>query len=349
MSEKSRNFFDHLHAGQVRLRVLQPFTTCGFGIAALTCLGTLFVTGFTLFLYYVPDHAQAYERILHISTTLRYGRLIRNLHYLSANALLILALLHLSRIFLMGSYKLRRLNWIYGLVLLLLVLFANFTGYLLPWDQISYWAVKVGASLAGYFPIIGATLQTFLLGGLQVGPETLVRSFALHVGILPFLLLLFTSLHLWRIRKDGGLALPEQTIQDHVAAAPWLYRLEAAVAMLVLATLIVLALVMDAPIFERADPAHPPNPAKAPWYFVGFQELVSYSALVGGIVVPVVLAAFLLFAPFLDRSRSDTGQWFAADRWRWNLAYSLLLFSQVILIIIGLFLRGPNWQLVLPF
>lgn len=349
MSGKSRNFFDHLHPGQVRYRVLKPLTTCGFGIAALTCLGTLFVTGFTLFLYYIPDQAQAYERILHISTTLRFGSLIRNLHYLSANTLLVLAILHLSRIFFMGSYKKRRLNWIYGLVLLMLILFSNFTGYLLPWDQISYWAVKVGASLAGYFPVVGPTLQTFLLGGLQVGPETLARSFALHASILPFLLLIFISLHLWRIRKDGGLALPESSGEEKLPATPWLYRLEAAVAILVLAILIGLALVIDAPIFERADPAHPPNPAKAPWYFVGFQELVSYSAMIGGIVVPLFLAAFLFLAPFLDRSRSSGGHWFSADRWRWNLAFSLLIISHVVLIIVGQFLRGPNWQLALPF
>lgn len=349
MSGKARNFFDHLHVGQVRRRVLHPLTTCGFGIAALTCLGTLFVTGFTLFLYYVPDQAQAYERILHISTTLRFGSLIRNLHYLSANALLILAVLHLSRIFLMGSYKQRRLNWIYGLILLVLVLFANFTGYLLPWDQISYWAVKVGASLAGYFPILGPTLQSFLLGGHEVGQETLARSFALHAGILPFLLLTLTSLHLWRVRKDGGLALPESKDEQHLPTVPWLYRLEAASAMSVLAILISLALVIDAPIFERTDPAHPPNPAKAPWYFVGFQELVSYSAVIGGIVVPVLLATFLLAAPFLDRSSSCGGKWFAPDRWRWNLAFTLLLVSQIVLILVGLFMRGPNWQLVLPF
>lgn len=348
MSGKGRNFFDHLHAGQIRYRVLKPLTTCGFGIAALTCIGTLFVTGFTLFLYYIPDQSQAYERILHITTTLRFGRLIRNLHYLSANALLVLVILHMSRIFFMGSYKKRRLNWVYGLILLLLVLFANFTGYLLPWDQISYWAVKVGASLAGYFPVIGPTLQTFLLGGLQVGPETLARSFALHASILPFLLLIFTSLHLWRIRKDGGLALPEEADEKRVPGFPWLYRLEASVAMLVLAALICLALAIDAPIYERADPAHPPNPAKAPWYFVGFQELVSYSAMIGGIIVPILLAAFLLFAPFLDCSRSSGGQWFSSDRWRWNLAFSLLLISQVGLIIVGQFLRGPNWDLVLP-
>lgn len=349
MSRSRRNFFAHLHAGQVRRQVLQPQTTCGFGIAALTCLGVLLVTGLSLFLDYVPATEQAYERILHISTTLHFGWLIRNLHYLAANALLVLAVLHLARIFFMGSYKRRVLNWGYGFILLLLVLFANFTGYLLPWDQVSYWAVKVGASLAGYFPWLGPKFQTFLLGGAQVGPETLLRSFALHAGFLPLLLLVFVALHLWRIRKDGGVALPGRYSAERLPVKPWLYRLEAAIAMLVLTCLLGLAQVVNAPIFERADPAHPPNPAKAPWYFVGFQELVSYSAAIGGILVPALLAGFLLLAPLLDRSRSEPGQWFARDRRWWNLAFAVLLFSQIFLIAVGLFMRGPNWRFQWPF
>ena len=108
-----------------------------------------------LFLYYNPDQEQAYEKILHITTTLRYGRLVRDLHYISANALLILSVLHLIRVFLTAGYKDRKLCWMYGLGLLSLTLMANFTGYILPWDQVSFWAVKVGASLMGYFPILG--------------------------------------------------------------------------------------------------------------------------------------------------------------------------------------------------
>ncbi|BCR05086.1 hypothetical protein DESUT3_21550 [Desulfuromonas versatilis] len=349
MAQSRRNFLHHLHPVRINRRTLHPATTLGLGVAGLTCLAVLLLSGLTLFLYYVPEQAVAYERILHITTTLPYGRLLRNLHYVAANGLLILAALHLTRVFLTGSYKERSLNWIYGLVLLMLILVANFTGYLLPWDQISYWAIKVGASLAAYFPLVGPGISRFFLGGDQVGEETLLRSFALHASVLPLLLLVFTALHLWRIRKDGGLAAPPQDESQKLPAGPWLYRAETAVALLTLAALIALALVLDAPLHERADPLHPPNPAKAPWYFVGFQEMVSWSATFGGVVAPLVIGLFLLFAPWFDHSRSHPGLWFARDRWGPNLAFITLALSQIAFIAVGLWLRGKNWQLQLPF
>lgn len=349
MPGKTRNFFDHLHAPQVRHRTLHPLSTLGLGVACLSCLALLLATGLTLFLYYVPDQEKAYERILHITTTLHYGGLVRNLHYVAANALVVLVVLHLVRVFCTGSYRGRWLNWSYGLALLLLVLLANFTGYLLPWDQISYWAIKVGSSLVSYFPLVGPGLKNFMLGGEEVGGETLLRSFALHASLVPLALVAFTALHLWRLRKDGGLAAPPEADQNKLPAFPWLYRAEGAVALLTLAGLILLALTIDAPIFERADPAHPPNPAKAPWYFVGFQEMVSHSALVGGVVVPALSGLFLLFAPPFDRSRSPGGKWFARDRWGINLLFLLLLLSQIGFIVVGQWFRGKNWTLQLPF
>ncbi len=346
---KTRNFFHHLHPHQVDRRVLDPSTTLGLGIACLTCLGLLFLTGLTLFLYYDPDQGAAYERILHISTTLHFGGLVRNLHFLSANALLILAVLHLTRVFLTGSYRGRRLNWLYGLCLLLAILLANFTGYLLPWDQISYWAIKVGASLAAYLPLAGPALKSFLLGGEEIGPETLLRSFALHAGVAPLALLVLTALHLWRIRRDGGLALPPAEPPRRIPSAPWLYRAEGGVALLTLAIIIGLALLIDAPIHERADPGHPPNPAKAPWYFVGFQELVSHSALFGGVILPLGLLLLLALAPLLVRSGDPGGLWFARGRRMADLLFLLLLLSQLLLILVGQWMRGPNWELRLPF
>jgi len=347
MGKTQHNFFNHLHAPTIDRRVLQPSTTLGLGIIALTCLGILLVTGLTLFLYYDPDQAEAYERILHISTTLHFGGLVRNLHYLTANALLIVTVLHLARVFLTGSYR-GRLNWVYGLTLLLLVLLANFTGYLLPWDQISYWAVKVGANLAAYYPLTGSALRTFLLGGTEIGSETLLRAFALHAGVVPLALLIFVALHLWRIRRDGGLALPPLATADKLPAVPWLYRAEGALALLTLAVLLALTLFIDAPIHERADPLHPPNPAKAPWYFVGIQEMVSYSAVVGGVFVPTLIALFLLLTPFFDR-RSTGGRWLSRER-RWlDLIFLLLLLGQMVLIVIGQWFRGSNWTWINPF
>lgn len=345
----TRNFLHHLHPQRVSRFALKPTTTWGLGIACLGCLLVLFVTGVTLFLYYLPEQDKAYERILHITTTLHYGSLVRSLHYLAANTLIIFAALHLTRVVLTGSYAGRWLNWIYGLILLGLVLFASFTGYLLPWDQISYWAVKVGASLADYIPLLGDALKTFLLGGDAIGHETLLRSFALHAGIIPPLLLIMTGLHLWRIRKDGGLAAPEESKAEQLKASPWLYRAEGTVLLGTWTLLVLLSFWIEAPIFERADPAHPPNPAKAPWFFVGLQEMVSYSAFWGGVVAPTLLALFLLLLPKLDRSPGSGGRWLSRDRRRWVLLYLALFTSQVLFILLGQFCRGRNWQLIWPF
>lgn len=281
MSGRAPTFLGHLHARQVDRRALHPKATLGLGIAALTCLVVCMVTGATLFLYYLPDRDHAYERILHISTTLRFGALVRDLHYLSANLLVLLAVLHLARVFLTGAYLGRWLNWCIGLALLGLALAANYTGYLLPWDQVAYWAVQIGGRLAGYLPLVGEPLKHFLFGGGQVGPETLLRAFAFHAGFLPPLFLTLAALHLWRLRRDGGLVLPPSARGETIAANPWLIRAEAMVALFTLALLLG-TLVIHAPIHARANPLHPPNPARSPWYFVGFQEMVSHSATVGG-------------------------------------------------------------------
>ncbi len=345
----ARNFLSHIHAGKVSPQALKPTITFGLGVACLTCMAILVLTGITLFLYYIPDQAKAYERILHITTTLRFGRVVRNLHFLAANALIILSVLHLARVVLTGSYRKRWLNWTYGLVLLLLVMFANFTGYLLPWNQISYWAVKIGSALLEYVPLIGLSLKSFLLGGDDVGHETLLRSFVFHAGFIPPLMLVFVGLHLWRVRKDGGLAAAEFSDGVKVNADPWLYRAEAGVAFSVLAVLLLLAFFIDAPIYERANPSHPPNPAKAPWYFVGVQEMISYSAMLGGVVVPGLVLGYLLLLPKLDQSTTPGGKWFASDRRVWSLIFLAIMVSQIVFIVIGVWFRGPNWQLVLPF
>jgi len=333
----------------IRARTLDPLSTLGLGIVCMTCLLLLGATGLTLLLYYVPHQEVAYDRILHIMTTLRYGKVIRNLHYLAANVLLIAGILHLARVFFTGSYKDRWLNWIYGLLLLALTFLSNYTGYLLPWDQTSYWAIKVGSNLAVYFPGVGPSIKTFLLGGEEIGPETLIRCFGLHVAVLPFLWAALTSLHLWRIRKDGGLAAPEEEKPARLPSSPLLYRAELAVALLTLSFLFLLSLFIGVPLADRADPLHPPNPAKAPWYFVGIQEMLSHSATLGGIVVPALIALFLLFSPMIDRSEGTGGKWFEKDRLTLNLTFALIFLGQLFLIIVGQWFRTKNWGFKFPW
>lgn len=343
MTGKRRHFINHLHPQRVLRRTLSPLATLGFGIAALTCLGTLFVTGITLSLYYNPDQEQAYERTLHITTTLMFGRLVRDLHYVAANALLILTVLHLIRVFLTAGYKGRKLCWMYGLGLFALILAANFTGYILPWDQVSYWAVKVGATLMSYFPFLGEEVTRFILSGPEIGADTLPRVFAIHTGILPPLFLTLTALHLWRLRKSGGLAAPPEAHSDNLPADPWLYRAEGSVALLTFALLVLAATFVHSSISERPNPEHPPNPVKAPWYFVGIQEMVSHSASWGGVIVPSFIAVFLVLVPFLDRTKSSGGIWFAGDRWIVNSLFIFLLLGQIGCVVVGQWLRGPNW------
>jgi quinol-cytochrome oxidoreductase complex cytochrome b subunit len=344
------NFFRHLHPPFVLERTLRPLATLGLGVVCVTCLILLIATGVSLLLYYVPHQDLAYDRILHIITALKYGRLLRTLHYLAANLLLIAGFLHLARVFFMGSYQGRRLNWIYGLFLLTLILGSNYTGYLLPWDQTSYWAAKVGSNLIAYLPGIGPPLKSFMLGGEDIGEETLIRAFALHIAVLPALWVILTSLHLWRIRKDGGLASSEEGGEGNRApSSPWLFRAELTVFLLTISFLLLLSFFVEVPLAGRADSLHPPNPAKAPWYFVGIQEMVSHSAVLGGIVAPLLIVLFLVLAPFLDRSENTAGRWFARNRWVFNSTFALIALSQVAMIIIGQWFRGKNWIFKFPW
>jgi quinol-cytochrome oxidoreductase complex cytochrome b subunit len=349
MAKRRTNFLVHLHPLFIRERTLHPLVTLGLGIVCLTCLIVLAATGLTLFLYYVPYHEVAYDRILHIMTTLRYGKLIRNLHYLAANVLVIAGLMHLARVFFTGSYQGRFLNWVYGLLLLSLILASNYTGYLLPWDQTSYWAIKVGSSLATYFPVIGPSIKRFLLGGEEIGRDTLIRSFTLHVAVLPALWVVLTSLHLWRIRKDGGLAAPDESEPKRIPSSPVLFRAELAMGLLTLSLILALSFFIDAPLSGRADPLRPPNPAKAPWYFVGIQEMVSHSAALGGIVAPVLIGLFLFLCPVLDRSKQPGGRWFAKERLSVNVIFILIFLSQIALIVVGQWFRTKNWNFTFPW
>jgi len=333
----------------IRSRTLDPLSTLGLGIVCMTCLLLLVATGLSLLLYYVPHQDHAYERILHIMTALRYGKVIRNLHYLAANVLLIAGILHLARVFFTGSYKDRWLNWIYGLFLLALTFLSNYTGYLLPWDQTSYWAIKVGSNQATYFPWVGPSIKNFILGGEEIGPETLIRCFGLHVAALPFLWATLTSLHLWRIRKDGGLAAPEEEKASRLPSSPLLFRAELTVAFLTLALLFSLSLFIGAPLSDRADALHPPNPAKAPWYFVGIQEMLSHSSTLGGVVIPALIGLFLVMSPLIDRSKEPGGKWFGKGRLTLNTIFALIFLGQLFMIIIGQWFRTTNWVFKFPW
>ncbi len=215
----ANNFFLHIHSAKVHERALRFKTTLGLGLMTFFTFIILVVTGILLMFYYVPTPEKAYDRMLDLRSAVFFGTFLRNMHRWSAHAMVLLALLHMMRVFLTGSHKSpREFNWVLGVFLLLLTLFMSFTGYLLPWDQLAYWAIVVGTAIAGYAPVVGDQVRFILLGDSQVGSEALLRFYVLHVAVLPTVLTLLIGWHFWRIRKDGGLARPREDLA--LAPAP---------------------------------------------------------------------------------------------------------------------------------
>jgi quinol-cytochrome oxidoreductase complex cytochrome b subunit len=227
---------------------------------------------------YTPSPDAAYQSMVALQTRVYFGSLVRNLHHWSANLLLVAAVLHLLRVFYTAGFAPpREFNWVIGVALLLLAVAANFTGYLLPWDQLAYWAITVGTSLLGYIPLVGDALTRFLLGGAEVGAATLTNFYALHIALIPLSIFALVSLHIWRVRKDT-LSVPrgagEAVDKSRLTTIPHLVSIEVVYALVWLALLVGWSAFVDAPLEAAANPAHSPNPAKAAWYFMGLQELL---------------------------------------------------------------------------
>jgi quinol-cytochrome oxidoreductase complex cytochrome b subunit len=205
------SLFLHIHPVKVSKHSIRFRYTLGLGVIA-TCLFLMLIfTGVWLMFYYFPSATEAYGRMLDLRSSVDFGFVLRNVHKWSAEAMVFFVVLHMARVFLTGAYKPpREFNWVVGVILLLLTLGLSFTGYLLPWDQLAFWAITVGTSIAGYAPVLGDPLRRMLLGSDAVGQEALVRFYVLHVVILPGLLSIFLSIHFWRIRKDGGLSHPSE-------------------------------------------------------------------------------------------------------------------------------------------
>ncbi len=200
------NFFLHIYPVKVRREELQFRYSWYLGVASLTLFASLVVSGIYLMFFYLPSPTTAYGDIQVLQTQVGFGQLMRNIHRWSAHFMVLAVTAHMARVFYRGAYKPpREFNWVIGVVLLLLTLLLSFTGYLLPWDQLAYWAITVGTSMAGFVPVIGDKISLMLLGGPQVSSATLLRFYVLHVAVLPTIAVLIIAVHLWRWRKDSTL------------------------------------------------------------------------------------------------------------------------------------------------
>jgi quinol-cytochrome oxidoreductase complex cytochrome b subunit len=317
-------FFSHLHPSLVTERALEPGATVGLGVVAFVLVAILLASGVLLGLHYVPTASGAYASVVELQLAVPLGRALRALHRWSADGLLVVCLLHLGRVLATAAYRGRALNWLVGLALLGLVCAAAFSGYALAWDQRAYWGARVVAGLLDHVPVLGATLARLLFGAPALGEQAVGRLHAVHVSLLPALVVGGSVWHLWRVRRDGGLARPAES-PVLVPASPHLTGREAALALTVLAVMVLVATLAPAPLGPAADLVRPSNPEKAPWYFLGLQELASRSTVAGALALPLATLVLLVLLPLVDPSGRDSGLWVPgrAERRAWALAVVL--------------------------
>jgi len=375
------------------------------GTASAALFFLLVLSGLPLLLLYVPSVERAYGSVKDIEFVVTFGSWIRAVHRIAAHLMVAAVFLHLVRVFLTGAYKngtgrgqRREWNWVLGVVMIVLTLFLSFTGYLLPWDQLAYWAVTVGTNIASSVPFVGPQMRELLIGGRTIDQATLIRFYVLHVIFLPAGLGALLAYHMWRIRKDGGLAKADRwtLTQEKTEASPAksktysllgvargqapairavtleardttvnsvndLVRRISIVVLGTFAVVSILACFVPSPLEEPANPMITPNPAKAPWYFLWLQEIVTDTTLkigsftingafLGGVILPTLLLGLLTVWPWLDRSPAGAaGVWFHSSRRRQNLVFLLVVLLVLAFTIVGTFLRGPYWNFYWPW
>jgi cytochrome b-561 len=375
------------------------------GTASAALLLLLVLSGGPLLFLYVPSVERAYGSIKDIEFAVTFGSWIRSVHRMAAHLMVAVVFLHLVRVFLTGAYKngvgqgqQREWNWVIGVAMFVLTLLLSFTGYLLPWDQLAYWAVTVGTNIAASIPLVGPKVRELLIGGRAIDQPTLIRFYVLHVLVLPGAVGMLFLYHMWRVRKDGGLAradtvavLGERVPTTPVAtktytllgvargtaptvrtttlespdltvnSVPDLTRRVGIVVLGTIAILSLLAVYARSPLEEAANALVTPNPAKAPWYFLGLQEIVTDTtvhigsftlngAFIGGVLLPGLLIALLTAWPWIDRSPAGAaGVWFPRSRRTQNIVFLVVVALVVALTLVGTFCRGPYWHFYWPW
>lgn len=276
------------------------------GNLLLTLLGFQFVTGVALAMFYSPSPTTAYDSVRHINEV---GLFVRGLHVWGSTAIVVVTVLHILRVFFWGSYKKpRELTWVCGVLIFNVILGFSFTGYLLPWDQKAYWATVVGTRIAATVPFVGNDMMVLIRGGGEVGALTLTRFYAVHIMVLPALLVGLTGLHLYLVRRHhiAGPVLPQKG--KLVPFFPNQLFKDAVVVLFGVGFVIYMALAFPPALEAIADPTGTDFAPRPEWYFLGLYELLKVMPpgweMVATVIVPGLISVGMLALPWLDRSPS---------------------------------------------
>jgi quinol-cytochrome oxidoreductase complex cytochrome b subunit len=354
-----KNLILHFRPAAVPEKTLAFSLTWGLGGMAAVLVLLQIVTGILLKFAYEPSPAAAYASIQALIADVPFGQFVRNIHHWSANLLVVTMLLHMLRVFFTGAFHPpRQFNWIIGLAMFGVALIANFTGYLLPWDQLAYWAVTVSTGMLEYIPWIGTMLQNAVRGGTDLGPGTLRIFFAIHSAVVPIVIVLLMAFHFWRVRKAGGLVIPRAPGENpddeptRVSVLPNLLVREAAMASVVTAAVLMISVFFNAPLEDPANPGLSPNPTKAPWYFAGLQELLLHlHPLFAVCIIPVVVVIALVAIPYLTYHTNPSGIWFASRTGRRTAALAAataLIITPILVLCDDLLVEPGRWFPALP-
>lgn len=308
------NFFAHLHPPTIPAAQARWRYTLGAGGTAVFLSLILLVTGLLEMFYYLPDPEKAAISVETIVSFVPLGAFIRNLHYGSAQALVAVALIHLARVIFTGAYGAqRKFNFLLGLALLIFILLLDFTGYVLRWDEGIRWALTAGTNLLKSIPLVGNGIYIFVIGGREPGPATLLRFYSWHIYVLALAGGFFIVWHLFRVRRDGGIAsAPTRENTNGISRADLLKR-EVLGMFIVSIVLIIMAVFIPAPIAPpiRGDTILAAD-SSAPWFFLWVQQLLkSGDPFWMGVVVPLaVITLFGVMPYFKDVEPNEFGSWF---------------------------------------
>lgn len=311
------NFFHHLHPPSIPAAQSRFRYTLGAGGAAVFLSLILLVTGLLEMYYYVPTSAQAAISVQTITNLVPFGALTRNLHFWSAQFLVVVMSIHLLRVTLTGAYAApRKFNHVLGVALLAFILLLDFTGYVLRWDEGIHWALVVGANMLKTVPFIGEGLYRFVIGGSEPGDSTLIRFYAWHIFGLMLGAVILMVWHTFRVRRDGGIAIPpptERKENERITRFDLLRR-EVLAMTLAAVILILFSLLIPAPIKQPITSFNiMSGDSRAPWFFLWIQYLLKFGdPFVMGILIPIFVVLVLGSLPYIlpNAKREELGNWF---------------------------------------